>query len=170
MIYLDHNATAPVLPEVRQAMLPLLTESFGNPSSAHSVGRKARQALEDAREQVAALLGAFPDEVIFTSGATEANNLALFGLAGEEPAHILASPIEHPCVIEPLKQLAAKGFEVEWLPVAETGSLSEGRIICQSRELGATFCRCDIAVFTTASRLNWVRAGISGVAQKSISW
>jgi len=124
MIYLDHHATTPVLPEVRQAMLACLTESFGNPSSAHSFGRKARQALEDARERIAALLGAFPDEVIFTSGATEANNLALFGLAGDPPGQILASTIEHPCVIEPLKQLAARGFEVEWLEVESDGSVS----------------------------------------------
>src|SRR4051812_2660858 len=116
MIYLDHHATTPVLPEVWEAMRPHLTGPPGNPASAHAFGRKARQALEDARERVAALLGAFPDEVIFTSGATEANNLAVFGLAGEAPGHILASPIEHPCIIEPLVQLATRGFEVEWLP------------------------------------------------------
>src|SRR5262245_61442962 len=106
-INFDHNSTAPVRPEAWDAMRPWLTECSGNPASAHSVGRRARQALEDARERVAALLGAFPDEVIFTSGATEANNLALFGLCGDPPAHIVASPVEHPCVTEPLRQLAA---------------------------------------------------------------
>ncbi len=116
MIYLDFNATTPVLPEVWQAMQPYFTDTFGNPASAHSAGRKARQALEDAREQIASLLGAFPDEVIFTSGATEANNLALFGLAGDPPAQILSSSIEHPCVMEPLHQLAARGFDIHWLP------------------------------------------------------
>jgi cysteine desulfurase len=121
MIYLDHHATTPVLPEAVAAMLPFLGGAFGNPASAHAFGRKARRALEDARDQVAALLGAFPDEVVFTSGATEANNLALFGLAGDPPGHILAAPIEHPCVIEPLKQLAARGFAVEWLPVGPDG-------------------------------------------------
>ena len=121
MIYLDANATTPVLPEVEQAMRPFFTEGFGNPSSAHAAGRRARRALEDARERIAALLGAFPDEVIFTSGATEANNLALFGLAGEPPGHIRASPIEHPCVIEPLRQLATRGFTVEWMPVEQDG-------------------------------------------------
>ena len=124
MIYLDHHATTPVLPEVWEAMRPYMSEVFGNPSSAHAFGRKARQALEDARERIAPLLGAFPDEVIFTSGATEANNLAIFGLAGDPPGHILASPIEHPCVIEPLKQLAARGFEIEWLPVQHNGSVA----------------------------------------------
>jgi len=124
MIYLDHASTTPVLPEVWEAMRPYAIEHFGNPASAHAVGRKARQALEDAREGIAGLLGASPDEVIFTSGATEANNLAIFGLAGPPPGHILASPIEHPCVIEPLKQLAARGFEVEYVPVGRDGVVS----------------------------------------------
>jgi cysteine desulfurase len=117
-IYLDHNATTPLLPEALEAMRPFWTETFGNPSSVHAAGRKARQALEDAREKVAALLGAFADEVTFTSGATEANNLAIFGLA---PARALASHLEHPCVIEPLRQLEARGVAVEWLPVDSRG-------------------------------------------------
>src|SRR5205823_14747039 len=96
-IYLDHAATTPVLPDAWEAMRPLLTGPPGNPASAHAAGRHARRALEDSRELVAVRLGATPDEVIFTSGATEANNLALFGLAGDPPGHILASPIEHPC-------------------------------------------------------------------------
>jgi cysteine desulfurase len=124
MIYLDHAATTSVLPEVWEAMRPFAGENFGNPASAHAAGRKARQALEDARESIAHRLGASPDEVIFTSGATEANNLAIFGLAGSPPGHILASPIEHPCVMEPLKQLAARGFEVEFLPVDSHGFVS----------------------------------------------
>jgi cysteine desulfurase len=124
MIYLDHAATTPVLPEVWEAMRPYAVEHFGNPASVHAAGRKARQALEDARDRVAALLGASPDEVIFTSGATEANNLAIFGLAGSPPGHILASPIEHPCVTEPLNQLAARGFEVEYSPVDQYGTVS----------------------------------------------
>jgi len=120
MIYLDYNSTTPLRPEVFEAMRPWLFAA-GNPASAHSAGRKARQALEDARESVATLLGAFSDEVIFTSGATEANNLAIFGLCGEPPGHILASQIEHPSVIEPLKQLAERGFTIEWLPVTSEG-------------------------------------------------
>lgn len=117
-IYLDHNATTPLLPEVWDAMRPLMTEAFGNPSSAHAFGRKARQALDDAREKVALLLGAHPDEVTFTSGATEANNLAIFGL---RPARAVASPIEHPCVVEPLRHLEATGAAVEWLPADARG-------------------------------------------------
>src|SRR3954451_2687949 len=112
-IYLDHSATTPLHPSAREAMLPYLGAEFGNPASAHAVGRRARQALEDARERVAALLDAFPDEVVFTSGATEANNLALFGLCGEPPGRIRASPIEHPSVVEPLRQLAGRGFHLD---------------------------------------------------------
>ncbi len=117
-IYLDHNATTPVLPEVWDAMR---AAPSGNASSAHAVGRKARQALEDAREKIAALLGAHADEVTFTSGATEANNLAIFG---HRPTLAFASHLEHPCVIEPLRQLEARGVPVEWLTVDSGGRLS----------------------------------------------
>jgi cysteine desulfurase len=120
-LYLDHNATTPLLPAVADAMRPYLDSFAGNASSAHRQGRRARQALEDAREWIAALLGAHADEVVFTSGATEANNLAIFGLAGEPPGHLVASPIEHPSVAEPLRHLAAKGFEVAHLPVSREG-------------------------------------------------
>lgn len=120
-IDLDNNATTPLLPAVWEAMRPFLSENHGNPASAHRAGRRARQALEDARERTAALLDAYPDEVIFTSGATEANNLALFGLAGQPPAHLIASPIEHPSVIEPLRRLAEIGFTIDWLPVDVSG-------------------------------------------------
>ncbi len=120
-IYLDNNATTPLLPVVWEAMRPFAVEGYGNPASAHGFGRQARRGLEDAREQTAALLGAHPDEVIFTSGATEANNLALFGLSGDPPAHLSASPVEHPSVAEPLRQLAASGFTLDWLSVDAHG-------------------------------------------------
>jgi len=120
-IYLDHNATTPLLPEAWDAMQAATVGAFGNPSSAHHAGRAARKALEDARERVAARLGASPDEVTFTSGATEANNLAVFGLVGPVGGHILSSPLEHPCVIEPLRQLEQRGCAVEWLPVSASG-------------------------------------------------
>lgn len=130
MIYLDYAASAPVRPEVWAAMQPWLGEHAGNPASAHSAGRRARRALEDSREQIAGLLGAFPDEVIFTSGATEANNLATFGLAGDLPGHFLASAIEHPCVVEPMRQLTARGFDVEWLPV-DSGGLLQSEVLAE---------------------------------------
>jgi cysteine desulfurase len=124
-LYLDNNATTPLLPAVWEAMRPYLTDIYGNPASAHQAGRRARRALEDTREQLAALLDAHADEVVFTSGATEANNLALFGLSGAPSSHLLASPLEHPSVAEPLRQLAAAGFSVEWLPVDREGRVSE---------------------------------------------
>jgi cysteine desulfurase len=124
-IYLDYNATAPLRPEAWEAMRPLMLETFGNPASAHAVGRKARQALEDARETIARLLGAAPDEVTFTSGATEANNIAVFGTAAADGRirPLVASHLEHPCVVEPVRRLEARGAPVEWLPVDARGVL-----------------------------------------------
>ncbi len=120
-IDLDRNATSPLLPEAAEAMRDA---PGGNPSSAHGAGRKARQALEGARERFAQLVGAHPDEVVFTSGATEANNLAIFGQAG--PA--VASLLEHPCVLEPLRQLEARGVPVEWWPVDARGVVESGSL------------------------------------------
>ncbi len=120
-VYLDHNSTTPVLPEVAEAMRPFVGDTFANPASAHQFGRRARQALETARETVAQLLGAEPDEVIFTSSATEANNLALFGLAGDPPGSVISSPIEHPSVAEPVAQLGKRDFQVAYLPVSSEG-------------------------------------------------
>lgn len=120
-IYLDNNATTALLPAVWESMQPYLTETFGNPASAHAPGRRARRALEDARDTIAGRLGADADDVIFTSGATEANNLALFGLCGEPPGRVLASPIEHPSVAEPLRRLAENGFALDLLPVDRCG-------------------------------------------------
>jgi cysteine desulfurase len=114
-IYLDHNATTPLDPEVLEAMRPHWL-SGGNPESRHSPGRGARRALERSRETVARILGAFPDEVVFTSGGTEANNLAIFGLSEQDsggPAHLVSSPIEHPAVAEAAGQLEASGFLVD---------------------------------------------------------
>lgn len=122
-IYLDNNATTPLLPAVWESMRPYLTEVFGNPASAHAIGRRARRALEDARESLAAHLGAQTDEVHFTSGATEANNLALFGMCGDPPGHLLASPIEHPSVAEPLRRLAESGFTLDTLSVDGQGRI-----------------------------------------------
>jgi cysteine desulfurase len=119
-IYLDYNATTPLLPAASEAMRRAESEAFGNPASAHHAGRKARQALEDAREQIASLLGAQPDEVTFTSGATEANNLAVRTLA---TGPVVASQLEHPCVVEPLRQLESRGLAIEWWPVDSRGVL-----------------------------------------------
>jgi cysteine desulfurase len=129
MIYLDHNATTPVLPAVRDAMLPYLDGGFGNPSSIHAAGRLARNALDAARSDVAALVGVHPRQVIFTGGGTEANNLALRGVAMRALAEgrrgrILIGATEHSAVREPAKSLAAFGFMVDEIPVDGEGRIS----------------------------------------------
>ncbi|OGX83063.1 cysteine desulfurase family protein [Hymenobacter glacialis] len=129
MIYLDHHATTPCDPVVVEAMLPYFTAQFGNPSSAHFAGSRAADAVQLAREQVAALVGAQPGEVIFTSGATEANNLALLGYARAAQAtnprrRIVISAIEHKAIANPAKQLVREGFEVIVLPVDAQGTVS----------------------------------------------
>jgi len=119
-IYFDYNATTPIAPEVLAAMLPYLNEHFGNPSSSHPYGIKARQAVARAREAVAALIGAQTDEVFFTGSATEANNVALLGAARIAPPHkrhLIVSAIEHPAVMAPAEYLKTLGWEVTKLPV-----------------------------------------------------
>ena len=113
-IYLDYNATTPLLPEVVDAMLPYLRGHFGNPSSSHALGRAAHAAVERAREQVAALLGCDGDEVVFTSGGTESNNLAIRGVTHALPdrRHVLTSLIEHPAVAAPCAWLERHGWRV----------------------------------------------------------
>lgn len=123
-IYLDAAATTPLLPEALEAMRPYLTEAFGNPASPHWAGRRARRGLEEARERVADLLGASPDGVIFTGGATEANNLALFGLCGGPPARVAVGPVEHPSALEPARVLGGRGFDVDYLPIDGYGVAS----------------------------------------------
>lgn len=132
-IYLDNNATTPMLPAVLEAMLPYLTGVFGNPASAHQVGRRARRALEDARERTAALLDAFPDEVVFTSGATESNNQAIQALA-RPGSQVVASPVEHPSVAEPVRRLAQQGCQVHWLRVDHAGMVAPESLTEELRE------------------------------------
>ena len=128
MHYLDHAATTPMRPSAREAWLAAsdLTGSVGNPSSLHAAGRRARAIVEDAREAVAAALGAHPTEVVFTSGATEANNLAIQGAAA---AVVVSSPIEHHSALDPVKWLATAGAaRVEWLPVSADGVVAIGEL------------------------------------------
>jgi cysteine desulfurase len=123
-IYLDYNATTPIDPEVVEAMLPYLTEHFGNPSSSHWYGKQTKQAVETARQQVAELLHCQSDEVIFTSGGSEANNYAIKGAAlanREKGNHIITSSIEHPATTEVCHYLETQGFEVTYLPVDTHG-------------------------------------------------
>jgi cysteine desulfurase len=122
-IYLDHNASTPLLPEVVEAMLPYLGEHFGNPSSPHIYGRIMHDAVERARAQVARLIDCTPDEVFFTSGGTEANNLAIRGVAAAIPGrrHIITSVIEHPATSGPCDYLERLGYHLDRVPVDEAG-------------------------------------------------
>ncbi|MBA7695376.1 Cysteine desulfurase IscS [subsurface metagenome] len=123
-IYLDYAATTPTHPEVVKAMLPYFTEAFGNPSSIYSCGQQARGAIEKSRTKIADLIGARDEEIVFTSGGTEADNFAIKGVASSKESkgdHILTSPIEHHAVIETCKFLGRRGFSITYLPVDEYG-------------------------------------------------
>jgi cysteine desulfurase len=127
-VYFDYNATTPLDAAVREAMLPFLDGIFGNPSSVHHVGRRARSLLDDARDRAAKVLGAKPSEVVFTSGGTESNNLAIFGVARllkPKGRHIITSVIEHHAVLHCVDYLAkTEGFEITRLPVSREGLVS----------------------------------------------
>ena len=123
-VYMDYAATTPVAPEVIEAMMPYMTEHFGNPSSIHSSGREARQALEKARETIATLLEAKPEEVVFTSGGSESSNVAIKGCAeanSKKGRHIVTTSVEHHASLDAVKHLAKNGFETTFLPVDKDG-------------------------------------------------
>lgn len=125
-IYLDYNATTPVLPQVRDALLPFLDTHFGNPSSDHPYGRAAAEAVQRARQQVADLLGCAADEIVFTSGGSESDNWALVGrvwAAGSDRAHIITTVVEHPAVLNTCRFLERRGVAVTYLPVDGTGQV-----------------------------------------------
>ncbi|MGC9502655.1 cysteine desulfurase family protein [Baaleninema sp.] len=125
-IYLDHSATTPTRPEAIAAMTEALTEAWGNPSSLHHWGQKAATTLETARLQVAGLLNAEPDEILFTSGGTESNNGVLMGIARqyETPQHLIVSSVEHPAVSEPARWLEKQGWRVTYLPIDRCGRVN----------------------------------------------
>jgi cysteine desulfurase len=122
-VYLDYNASTPVDPKVLDEMLPYLKEKYGNPSSSHSFGAACRASIEQARERVAALLGCAAEEIIFTSGATESNNMVIKGIAkaSGKGKHFITSRIEHPAVLEPCRHLERFGYRVTYLPVDRFG-------------------------------------------------
>lgn len=135
-IYLDHNSTTPLLPEVADAITEALRAGYANPASQHQPGRRARRKLEETRDGIAEILGAKTtgmdaDRLIFTSGGTEANNLALFGLAGEQQGRLIISSIEHPSVVGPAEQLAQRGWQLDRAGVSPDGVLD----LDQLREL-----------------------------------
>ncbi|MDD5328370.1 MAG: cysteine desulfurase family protein [Sulfuricella sp.] len=126
-VYLDYNATTPVAPEVADAIEPYLREHFGNPSSTHVYGQRAKQAVVQARGEVAALIGARAEEIVFTGCATEANNLAIRGAVhalGGEKKHLITSAIEHPSVMQPFLRLREEGWDVTILPVDRQGRVN----------------------------------------------
>ncbi len=118
MIYLDHNATTALHPEVLKMMMPYLEAQYGNPTANHRFGRKARSAIEDAREQVALSVNAHPSQVIFTASGSEANNMIIQGVAKSAPdTHFGYSSIEHPCISRPIESLKSRGYLATKIPV-----------------------------------------------------
>ncbi|MBW2601685.1 MAG: cysteine desulfurase, partial [Deltaproteobacteria bacterium] len=131
MIYLDHNATTPVAPEVFEAMKPYLSQEYGNPSSGYLLGRTSKDALENARAQVAKLIGCLPQEIVFTSGGTEANNMVIKGVAHsyrEKGRHIITTSIEHPAITNPCLFLMEQGYDITFLPVDSTGQVNASSV------------------------------------------
>ncbi|NQW61604.1 MAG: aminotransferase class V-fold PLP-dependent enzyme [Deltaproteobacteria bacterium] len=136
MIYLDNNATTRLLPEVLAAMMPYFGELYGNPSSIHLFAEQSREALRQSRVAVGRLIGSRPEEIVFTSGATEACNLAIFGAAAARPErrHIVVSSVEHHAVLHPIERLRAQGYEVTVLPVSSSGGLTAAEVAAALRD------------------------------------
>jgi cysteine desulfurase len=136
MAYLDYAATTPVLPEVTETMISVLESDFGNPSSVHAYGRRAREVVEDARDRVASAINASPAEVVFTGSGTEANNLAIKGAAGKlrgNGNHIVVSAFEHHAVLDTAHALAKQGFEVTEVPVGSDGIVDPAEVAAAVR-------------------------------------
>lgn len=161
-IYLDCNATSPLLPEVAEAMLRCQLQFPGNPASQHAMGRQARQVLEDAREGIAEILGARltgsqADRLIFTSGGTEANNLALLGLAGGRPAQALVSAIEHPSVLGPAARLRERGWQVDLVAPDGSGMVQAeavaDRLCAQTRLVSIMLANNETGVLQPVTRI-----------------
>ena len=168
LLYLDHNATTPIDPEVREAMLPWLENEFGNPSSVYSLGRRAAAALTRAREQVASLVGASPSEIIFNSCGTEATNTAILSALAVDPdkRHIITSNVEHSATVKLCEHLATRGYEITWLPVDREGLLDPDKLetsitndtavvslLWANNETGILFPVEEIAAITTRKKI-----------------
>ena len=135
-IYFDHNASTPIAQEVFEAMLPFLREYYGNPSSDHALGKRGREAIEAARHQVADLIGCQASEVLFTSGGTESNNLAIRGVTSAlvDKRHLITSVVEHPATKKPCAYLEHQGLQVSWIEVDRQGTVLVDQIASQVRE------------------------------------
>jgi cysteine desulfurase len=165
-VYLDRIAATPLLPEVREAMAPFLGEAFGNPQSLHAAGRRAQEAVEEARQDVAALVGAKPGEIVFTASGTEANNFAVKGLALGQQArgrHIVVSAIEHSSVLNSVKALERQGFSATLVPVDRTGLVDPADV-----EKALTSQTVLVSVMTANSEVGTIEpvAAIAAVAKK----
>ena len=168
LLYLDHNATTPVDPEVRASMLPWLENDFGNPSSVYGIGRRAAGALSVAREQISALIGAEPSEILFNSCGTESTNTAILSALAIDPdkRHIITSAVEHSATIKLCEYLATRGYEITWLPVSDGGELDPSRLeaaissdtavvslLWANNETGVLFPVEEIAAITTRKKI-----------------
>jgi cysteine desulfurase len=165
-IYLDYNASTPLDPHVAQAMRAVFEDSYGNPSSAHWAGRAAKQILEDARAEVAALLGCMPQEIVFTSGGSEANNLALKGtfFSRRDPrAHIITTQIEHPAILEPCRFLSQLGANITYLPVDSTGLIDPDDV-----RRAITSATCLISIMHANSEVGTIQpiGACAGIARE----
>ncbi len=185
-IYLDNNATTPLHPDVFEAMLPYLREHFGNPSSIHWAGRQVKAALDTAREQVAGLVGCDPSEVIFTSCATEANNMAIKGVAAARRSrgnHLITTTVEHPSVLTPCLFLEHEGFRVTSLDVDREGMLdrealaaactTETILICAmyaNNETGTIFPVDDIGAVAAERGIYFLCDAVQAVGKIPIDW
>jgi cysteine desulfurase len=168
LLYLDHNATTPIDPEVRAAMSPWLENEFGNPSSIYALGRRSAAALTKAREQVAELVGANPPEIVFNSCGTEATNTAILSALAIDPdkRHIITSAVEHSATIKLCEYLATRGYEITWLPVDKEGRLDPDKLetsitpetavvslLWANNETGVLFPVEEIATITTRKKV-----------------
>ncbi len=185
LVYLDHSATTPLAPEVLAAMMPYLTEHTGNPSSVHAVGRRARQASADARERMAAALGCQIEELVMTAGGTEADNLAIAGVAragGSSGRHIVTSVIEHHAVLHACAALTAEGFEVTYLPVDRDGLVSPDdlaeairadtmlvTIMLANNEIGTVQAIAELAAIARERGVLFHTDAVQGVGQLDIN-
>src|SRR5256885_4194056 len=136
-VYFDHNATTPIEPQVLEAMLPFLSGEYGNASATHTSGQKARAAVETAREQVASLIGARPQEIVFTSGGTEADNHAIFGIveaASADRKHVITTAIEHEAVLNTCQALEKRGVTLTYLAVDREGRIDVNPLRTSLRE------------------------------------
>jgi len=163
-LYFDHNATTPVAPRVIAAMRPFFEDRFGNPGSAHIWGLQARKAVEKARNQVAALIGARPGEIVFTGCATESNNAVLFGHFPDRSGHLAVSALEHPSVMAPARALSAAGVEFSIIPAGPDGVVAPAdaaaRILPRTRLVSVMYAQNETGVIQPV-------AGIAALAHAS---